>query len=517
MKKILKWGLPGFFALTGFMAQAQQINPMTEAVLRQYSDILAENPKDYLTLYDRASQYYGIGELVRALSDIDMALEYTPEKEKDYRVAEFSLKSDILSAQKDYEGALKAVKEALKLNPSSQPELYKAGNLSLLSNDPDEALKYFQLLQRENSRSQEAFYGLAKAYVMKGNNEEASKLLEEVSNIWKQSPLTYCRIGDLYTDMGMMKEATTNYAIAYSLEERTSRPLESLKLLARRAPHEIIGYIDELRTATTEDNQNLNYIKAILSYDNGLYSEAESACRQIAASDEDGSAAVYRMIALSQLAQNKIEDAKKSIYEAERLDPTNADLMHDKAEILMSTEPENALKAATAALSVNPDNEIMLHSATKAAILTGKYEDALNYLNNIILSNPGNAEALLLRGYVNSEYMKDAKAGEADYTRAGNIHQDGSVGNLVMAALGKAKTGKKLDSDGMINEAIQKAGNNKDSLYLIAVYYAQTGNPEKAKEFAEKAMRNGYNNQFNILSNNEPLFNLIPVRKLFEK
>ena len=37
-------------------AFAQQISPLTKAVLRGYEEILRENPQDYSTLYQRATQ-----------------------------------------------------------------------------------------------------------------------------------------------------------------------------------------------------------------------------------------------------------------------------------------------------------------------------------------------------------------------------------------------------------------------------------------------------------------------------
>lgn len=509
--KLIKLGLGGAIICTSLSAFSQQINPMMEAVFQNYAEALAENPKDYVTLFDRASQYYSMGEYARALSDIEMALDYTPAKESDYRTAEFSLKSDILAAQKDYKGALDAVNQALSISPQSQPDLYKLGNLYLVQNNPQDALKTFQKLQRESSRSQEAFYGMAKANAMMGNFDEADKLLKEVELIGgKQSFVTYCRIGDLYADMGNIREAATNYVIAYTLEDNNSRPIESLKFLSRKNPDAVITALDGIM-ATNNDNVALNYVKAILSYDAGDYAQAENACRELTTTLEEQSPSVYRMLAMSQMAQNKLSAAKESIAAAEKLAPNAAGVLLDKAEIIMSENPQESLRIAKSALAKDPDNESILMVGAKAAMLTGDYKDAQQYLNNVILGNPSNVEALLLRGYLNSEFLKDEKAATSDYTRAGNIQTGESNSDLILAALGKAKANKKLDADGMIKEAIAKA--DKNDLYLIAVYYAQTGDTQKAKEFADKALIGGYNNLYNLQTNNEPLLNLQKIRK----
>lgn len=515
MKKLTTLGVA--MATAGLMGlYGQQINPMTEAVLRNYAEILEENPKDYYTLYDRASQYYDLGQYDRALSDIEMALEYTPASDQAYKMAEYSLKSDILTAQKDYSAAIEALNSALAINPVSKLELFKSGTLYLINNEPENALKAFERLQRESPRSQEAFYGMARANAMMGKTGEAEKLIKEIENLGKQNYITYCRIGDLYADMGNIKEATTNYAIAYSMDENSNRASESLKILARKNPTEVMGTLDGIM-ASNSDNVPLNYLKAILAFDGGMYAGAENACKDIAAAVEEESPAIYRMMAMAQLMQNKTADAKESIANAERLAPDDMGVLLDKAEIYMNLDPSTAYMAAGKAARTNPDDPGALKTAAKAAMMAEKYEEARDYLNNLILANPGNAEAVLLRGYLNSEYLKDGKAGVADYTRAGNIKGNGDVRDLTMQALGKAKSGKKLDADGLIKEASEKASGDKDALYMIAVYYSQTGDLEKAKEYADKALLSGYNNLYNLQSNDEPLFNLRPIRHLLGK
>lgn len=513
MNKFVKWGLPGMMACSFMAISAQQINPMMEAVLQNYAEILAENPKDYQTLIDRASQYIELGDYNRALSDVDMALEYTPATDTDYRIAEYLLKSDILTNLKNFQGAVEAVNGALAINPSYQPALYKAGNLYLIQNNGQEALKAFQALQRENPRSQEAFYGMAKANVLLGNKEDAERLISEVENLGKQSYLTYCRIGDLYSDMDNVKEAVTNYTIAFTMEDNSSRPVESLKLLARKNPALVLETLDGI-IASKPDNLSLNYLKAILAFDSGMYAQAEKACKDLATTLEEDSPAVYRMMAMSQLGQNKLEEALQSIGTAETLAPGNSGVLLDKATILMTTNPSGAFEAAGKVLLSNPDDESALMLAAKAGMLNGNYSEALNYLNNVILSNPSNVEALLLRGYLNTEFIKDGKAGVADYTRAGNVRPEGNVRAMAFIALGKAKIGKTLDAEGIINDAVGLAGNDKDALYAIALYYAQTGNLVKAKEYIDRALLNGYSNLYNLQTNEEPLLNLKPIRHL---
>ena len=105
-------------------AFAQQISPLTKAVLRGYEEILRENPQDYSTLYQRATQYYNLSMYDNALVDIIKALDYTPAKEKELRLDEYSMLADIYIQTKEYDKAMSAVDNALALAPQDYALLY---------------------------------------------------------------------------------------------------------------------------------------------------------------------------------------------------------------------------------------------------------------------------------------------------------------------------------------------------------------------------------------------------------
>ncbi|MDE5772831.1 MAG: hypothetical protein K2H86_00050, partial [Muribaculaceae bacterium] len=145
---------------------AQQINPITKAMLNGYDEILKENPKDYQTLYERAAQLYRLSFYDQALNDVTKAIEYTPAKEKVYKVQELSLLTDIAIEMHNYDVALRAVNEALEIDPDSYANIYKKGNVCLLLNKPEDAYRAFSSMQRLKTRSQEAYFGMAQACIM---------------------------------------------------------------------------------------------------------------------------------------------------------------------------------------------------------------------------------------------------------------------------------------------------------------------------------------------------------------
>ncbi len=144
-----------FFILAlgiSFLGNAQQINPITRAMLNGYNEILKENPKDYNTLYERAAQYYSISQYDNALNDLTKALEFTPVKDKDLRLRELTLLADAATETSNYELALKAINDALQIQPDNYANLYKKGNILLYLNQPQDAYRVFASMQSLKSR-----------------------------------------------------------------------------------------------------------------------------------------------------------------------------------------------------------------------------------------------------------------------------------------------------------------------------------------------------------------------------
>ena len=135
---------------------AQELNPMTKAVLKGYEKLLEEDPTDYETLYQRSSQYYQLSMYDNALNDITLAIEYTPAKKKLMLASEYSLMSDIYVEMKEYEKALSAIDSSLSLNSMDYANLYKKGNICLYLKKPDEAYRAFNSMHRIKSRDRKS-------------------------------------------------------------------------------------------------------------------------------------------------------------------------------------------------------------------------------------------------------------------------------------------------------------------------------------------------------------------------
>ncbi len=508
----------GLAILGSLAASGQQISPLTKAMLRGYEKILNENPKDYNTLYQRATQYYNLSMYDDALVDIVKALDYTPEKEKSLRIDEYSMLSDIYIQTKEYDKALQAINNALALSPNDYPLLYKKGNAELYLDKPEEAYRTYAAMQRLKSRSQEAFFGMARADIMMGKKDDARELITQAQNADPSNYLTYCRVGELYEDMGEDENAAASYLNAFSLaDNNSSRPLESLILLAKKNYNAVETAI-QYAISRTDNTDALYFLQASIAFNSGNYNQAYNGFKKLLESREGQIASVYANMALCCKALNKMGEAS-----------TNADLavlkdntvftQNVKAEVeLAAGNPHTALLAATKALHADANSVESLTNSALANMALDDAKAALQNLNEAAMTDPSNLYARMLRAYVNFNMLNDAKEAILDYTRIGNTLDPETFDDTVYQALAQCLAGKKLDADETMKRALrEKTDKTKDDYYMAAVYYAQTGDLKQGKDMIDKALSLGYQNLYNLYTNTTANLNIAPIRHLLTK
>lgn len=492
---------------------AQQINPITKAMLDGYEEILKENPNDYQTLYERAAQLYRLSLYDKAMTDLDKALQCTPAKEKVYRVQELSLMADILIEKKEYDSALKTVNEALELSPDNYANIYKKGNICLLLNKPEEAYRAFSSMQRLKTRSQEAYFGMAQACIMMGRTSEAEDLLKEAENADSSSYLTYCRVGDLYQEMGQNENAASNYLIGFSMSTDNSRPLNSLVELGKKDYKAVAAALNYAIDRST-NRVPLLFLKGSIAQVAGYYNDAEDAFTQLAALPQGNDASVYTALAETQFALNSLEKASANIDKAISLSPSTEEYILKSYILIGRDMPASAVTEASKAVASDTDNTNALIAKAYALTADKKGDEALATLNELVMIAPDNIPALLLRAYVNNILLNNGKSAVSDFNRIIAENPE-SFKDKVAKSIAMAKVGKKLDADAYMTETMATATTPEDT-YYAAVYYAQTDNLEKGAELLKKAIYDGYGNKYNIEKDNTPLFNVSPLRHLMK-
>lgn len=491
-----------------FPAAAQQIDPLAKAMLDSYNEILSESPKDYQTLYQRAAQYYRLGQYEDAYNDITKAVQYTPEKETEMARQEFSLMADIALEVKDYDKALMAVDKALQIDPESYADIYKKGNVCLYLNRPQDAYNAFKSLQRLKSRSQEAYFGMAKASIMMDNYQEARALLDEARNADPSNFITYCRIGDLYRDMSEDENAATNYIMAFSLARNPQRPLQSLISLGYDDFNSVCRALD-YALSKTSNKAPLYLLKGNIAYHTGNFQEADNAISSLLAMPEGRDPSVYALMANIDIALDRQDEAVVNIDKALQ-DKNNPAYCVIRANALLNGgQAAASLIEARRALESAPTDTDALFAAAKAAYALGDKANALEYLGDVVMNDPEAMEPLLFRAALYSE-SGDEKAAAADYARIASM-ESLNFPDATYRAIAKAKTGKAIDANSIIEKAL-KSDSGRDAQFYIALYHAQTGNKELASEALHKAISMGYANRFELDSNTTPGLSIAPIR-----
>ncbi|MDE6243196.1 MAG: tetratricopeptide repeat protein [Muribaculaceae bacterium] len=484
---------------------AQSINPLTQAMLDGYETLLAENPKDYRTLYERASQYYRLSRYDLALNDIKKAIEFTPAKDKDQLSSVYGLCADIYTQMQDYSAALDAVNNALVQTPNSYPLLYMKGNICLYLNDLKAAAGCFQAMRRMNPRSQEAVIGNAIVAVRERNFGQASELLKDAERLDPSNYLTYCRIGDIHREMGMHRQAASDYISAFSLNYSSERPMSSMLSLAKENYGATVEAVDYALTQTS-NTVPLNFLKANIALNAGKYAEAYEAYQQLLI-DEAQTAILAPSVAKVCLGMGNIQEADKYANMALQRNNNAANNL-TKAQIEESAgNIASALIYAENSLRANGDSPDAIMEVASLQTASGNFEDALRTLANALLLDPSNTNYLLLRGYIQSKCQNNAAAGNIDFQRAINASL-GDDSGVAAKAIAQALSGLKLDAQSTIAPLESKAEINPETAILVAQYYKLAGNASKAAEYKAKAKAQGYEDEYIMSYSLNPILSL---------
>lgn len=479
-------------------ASAQQISPLAKAMLDGYNEVLAQNPNDYQTLYERAAQYYQLSQYDRALLDVTKAISKTPSGKNDLLAQEYSLLADIRMQEKEYDKALEAVNNSLTLNPDSYADVYKKGNICLYLNRPEDAYRCFSQMQKYKSRSQEAYFGMAKADIMMGKLTDAQELMEQAEKADPGNAVTYCRLGDLAVDMKNNRLAARHYIAAFALADSgNSRPLESLLRLGQN-DYQAVAEAFDSAISQTDNKLPLYFLKANIANRAGAYKDAEEAFSQLLNDPEGRQGGVYAAYARALLALDRKAEAVEAADKAVQAQPTvsNYALLSDC--LLASGDASQAALTALKAYAADEHSVAAMRALARAQRANGNPQEAVKMLNEMVVINPEDVESIALRADIKEKELKDGSGAKADWQRGANIAAT-TPDARIFVALCKNRCGKVFDADGVIEDVAGDADRN--IAYGISAYYTSVGNKSKAQEWRDRAVSLGYGNLYHLNNN----------------
>lgn len=488
--------------------QAQKpVNPMTQAMLDAYETLLKENPSDWLTLYERAMQYYMLDRYDEALNDVNKSIAATPQKEKEQLGAAHTLAANIYVQLKDYTKAYAEIEAALQLTPNDYSTLYDRGTICLYLENPQEACVSFRAMQRLNPRSQEALFGLAKAAIMSGESGEARTYMEQAAKLDPTNFITYCRLGDLYADLDENQEAAANYLSAFSLNSRDNRALTSLLNLSKKDYYAVAEALD-FAMSKTSNVVPLLFLKGNMAKENGHVTDAYAAYTQLLQRPEGVSASAFATMAEICRANNSMTEALGYAQRALAAATTPANIFLKASICYDLGDYEETVTLTNNLLEKEPHNVDAMILQAEGWLALQNSDKAAELLENAMLTEPSDFRAYLLRGYICGE---DAVAAATYYRRASALDAK-TPEETVYKAICQRLVGKDLDALNTIKPISDKAADNAESAYLMTLYYSSTGDMAKGSEMLSLTRKLGFENRYLLDAYAVPMLSILPVR-----
>ena len=260
-------------------AQSSYDDPMSQALMQAFDELLAEDPRDPETLVRRAGLYYAHHDYVKALDDVNTAMKYFPADDDEARYPAYQLRAKIYQRQKKYQDALADLNEVLKVSPQDYGTIYqRAGVLYELGRYPESNADY-NLMLRLNPHSQDALLGKAKVAVKQNNLGTASELADRAVSLTPNRSEIYIGRASVRNLMGNRQGAVEDYISAISIDnESTARALQQLVALSRTDYPVVMAGLSSAITKAPRNGMfyfiramiaqgHCNYLAAIADYD----------------------------------------------------------------------------------------------------------------------------------------------------------------------------------------------------------------------------------------------------------
>ncbi len=494
-------------------AQSGIQNPMTQAVLKVYEEELRENPQDYNIYLSRADEYYRHSEYIRALADVDKALQYAPASEEDVRLRAYVLRAGIYNETRRPEQALSDLRSAAAIAPDSYSVIYQKANTEYTLGQYADAKLDFQRLQRLNTRAPEPYIGLARIAVKENNLGIANEMLASAVNLDPNNAEIYVRRASVRKLMGDHNGAVDDLILAISSDNKHPKAMtELLDYGNTNYPATMAGLSNAISQAPQVGM--FRYIRAVIAQAHFHYLAAIADYRDILDRQLYNYYGIYASIAECNYALGNYTEALDNVDRALGAIRDNASYYVVRSRILRALgRYDEAVKAGAAALAVDRQSNEALAEMALAYVGTGNYNEASNLLGEAMLNDAESALYPMLRAWVMEKYLNKETSAQQLYEKVADmehfyIDNPRSLKGFAQLFLGQTDAGRRwmqnildtvTDYDGLIH-------------YYGACFYAQTGNTEKAIECAAKAIELGYANYHNWTEATDGRVNVAPLR-----
>lgn len=494
-------------------AQSSYDDPMSQALMKAFDELLEEDPRDPETLVRRAGLYYAHQDYIKALDDVNTAMKYYEPGDEESRYPAYQIRAKIYQRQKKYDDALADLNQVLKMSPQDFGTIFQRAQVLYELGRYQEANADYNLMLRLNPRSQDALLGLARVAVKQNNLGTANDLTDRAVALTPGRSEIYIGRAAVRELMGNQAGAVEDYITAISTDDvSTGSALRHLVALSRTDyPTVMAGLSSAISKAPR--NGMFYFIRAMIAQGHCNYLAAIADYDKIINENLDSYPGLNGALAECYYYLGRYDRALLNADYAISATDDNEFYYVVKSRILRATgDSEGALAAAEKAIEKSPEDVDALIAQALAQVDLGQAADASVALSEAAMVNPENPELQILRGWVLGDYRKQAANAERAYEMVldmdfdfDNVH---SLRGFALLALDR-----KEQADKWMERVLETADDYDGAVnYYAACYYSQAGLPERALKCMEASLEKGYANYHNWTKANEANINCAPIR-----
>lgn len=486
------------------------------AVMNVYDNALAENPDDYNTRFARANQLFLNGDYAKAIADADIVVEQVPKKENELKFDTYLLKARAQAALEQYEDEVETLQAAAAINPRSLALIDLMGKACYNLGDMDAAEKNFKTILRESPMNYDAHYWLARVELARNNFGKAYEYSDKAVNLFTANPQVYLNRSDILLRSQQYEQAAQDLISAMSVGNDEGAAMRRLINMSDEHYDEVMNVL-----ATSIDKAPqvgmFHYLRAVIAMRQNHYGQALRNLDFIVENNLYDYHSIYFYRAQCQMALTNYAEALTNVNKAIALNE-NPDakyyVLKAQCEQNLKT-PEAATMTLDQAAKLIPNNESILLEQARLLSSHRADKEAIAKLTALLAINPKNAEALLLKGWIEKYRQNNAATANKSFERVLACGDDmASLRGFALHELGRDD-----EARAWANKIIQ---DNRiiggDSYFLASALLSDIGDYEagdktKSMEYLRSALANGYGNLYEIKVNETPYVNLKLVRR----
>lgn len=502
-----------FVASSTIINVAAQDEKFNAAIMKVYNDHMTKNPNDYNTLFMRANQYYLNHNYDAALSDVNQVLTMATSKDTELLFDAYMLRAKLHDLNNNLEAEGQDIEKAAQINPTSLAWVDLKGKWAYRSKNYDLAKRQFQAILQQQPRNYDAMFCLGCVAAQEGQAEDAMKWVNQAVTLFPAEAQVYQNRAYVQEMLGKYRDASETYLIAMSTTDDNG---ESIAQLFRLADTHYDDVMATLRSAT-DDNPRVGIFYRVRSAIALKYKHYGQALRDLRAITDNSLmeyASIYNDEAECLFQLGDYDQAYTYANKAIANDATNPDgyILRSMIELRQGkgNNYATAMQSLDQALVLNQNYAPTLLAKARLLIAQKKYKDAAPLLDKAIAANPENADALLLRGWLNKTHLKSDAAAKADFEKMLTLPDEEltSLRGFALHELGR-DTEANAWAERYIKEMSATGG---EAYYYAAALQAAMGNKAQGIKYLESSLANGYGGLYDIKFNDAPCVNVAPLR-----